>query len=242
MDPYGSGSWGPPHGHPGPPQGIPHWCERPGRSTDPERIPQCPGSLRQLNECPGGLRDCSSLRQMDTCGLRQMDSCSSLRQMESCNRMDSCGSLRQMDSCGSLRQMDSCASLRQIDECPGSLRHLDTPCRGSLRHIPETCPGPIRQLADPGCHGSLRQLDSPFQMSCPVHSPYRFRFANGGPEYYSHHQVFQSMFSISLISLFVMFVKIVIQLTASRNTNRLTKRLAHIQILLLAALPLGRAA
>lgn len=39
-----------------------------------------------------------------------------------------------------------------------------------------------------GCHsGSLRQLDSPYHVTCPVHSPYRYRFANGGPEFYGHH-------------------------------------------------------
>jgi hypothetical protein len=29
-------------------------------------------------------------------------------------------------------------------------------------------------------------MDSPYRITCPVHSPYRFRFANGGPDYYGH--------------------------------------------------------
>jgi hypothetical protein len=29
-------------------------------------------------------------------------------------------------------------------------------------------------------------MDSPYRITCPVHSPYRFRFANGGLDYYSH--------------------------------------------------------
>lgn len=105
-------------------------------------------------------------------------------------------SLRHLDSCGSLRHLGSCASLRHADDCaqrgmpgdcrPGSLRHLPD-CQapgaylGSLRHIPDCQP--------PGYHGSLRQLDSPFHPTCPVHSPFRFRCANGGPEYYGLHQV-----------------------------------------------------
>ena len=38
--------------------------------------------------------------------------------------------------------------------------------------------------------GPLRQVDSPFHAACPVHSPFRFRFVNGGPDYHHpHHQV-----------------------------------------------------
>ncbi|KAK9879251.1 hypothetical protein WA026_004101 [Henosepilachna vigintioctopunctata] len=33
-----------------------------------------------------------------------------------------------------------------------------------------------------------RQLnDSSFNLSCPVHSPFRFRFANGGPDFQHNH-------------------------------------------------------
>lgn len=50
------------------------------------------------------------------------------------------------------------------------------PLGGGIGGALGSCPG-----------GSLRQLDSPYHVTCPVHSPYRFRFANGGPEYYGHH-------------------------------------------------------
>ncbi|GJQ72707.1 hypothetical protein Trydic_g1364 [Trypoxylus dichotomus] len=41
--------------------------------------------------------------------------------------------------------------------------------------------------------GPYRQVESPFHASCPVHSPFRFRYINGGPEYYHHsHQVCSS--------------------------------------------------
>lgn len=186
MDPY-SGTWsGRSHGH---------WCDIP-RQTNDQGYPSnhrqesynrldCRNESCNRLEASGRMdsslslrMDCNPMRQIDP--LRAMESCSSLRQMEGC-------SMRPMDSC-SLRQMDSCSSLRQMqmEEC--SMRPVD--CRGSLRHIPEACPAQIRQLAEPpGCHGSLRQLDSPFHPTCPVHSPFRFRFANGGPEYYTHHQV-----------------------------------------------------
>jgi hypothetical protein len=29
-------------------------------------------------------------------------------------------------------------------------------------------------------------MDSPYRITCPVHSPYRLRFTNGGLDYYSH--------------------------------------------------------
>lgn len=32
-------------------------------------------------------------------------------------------------------------------------------------------------------------LDSPYRITCPVHSPYRFRFANGGQDYYGRQVV-----------------------------------------------------
>ncbi|KAF5281079.1 hypothetical protein FQR65_LT14854 [Abscondita terminalis] len=38
----------------------------------------------------------------------------------------------------------------------------------------------------------LRQVDSPFHATCPVHSPFRFRYVNGGPDYYSHHQIYSA--------------------------------------------------
>lgn len=78
LDPYGAGGWAPqPHSLYGAAGGPPHWCERPGRSSDPVT--------------PVG--------------------------------------------------------------------------------------GPLRQAAD-----------SPFHATCPVHSPFRFRFVNGGPDFHLHHQ------------------------------------------------------
>lgn len=174
--------------------------------------PDC-GSRRNLVEECGSRRnlvdDCGSRRNLvDDCGSRRNlvmePDCGSLRR--NLEMEPQCGSLRHIDgSCGSLRQIDPCGSLRQIDpeqieRCPSSMR-ID--CRGSLRHISESgCPGSLRQLADPGCHGSLRQLDSPYHhMTCPVHSPFRYRFANGGPEFFSHHQVkiFKNYFILCLL-------------------------------------------
>lgn len=40
--------------------------------------------------------------------------------------------------------------------------------------------------------GSRREItsDSPYHhVTCPVHSPFRYRYANGGPDYYDQHQV-----------------------------------------------------
>lgn len=209
MDPYGSGSWGP-H-HPGA-QGAPHWCDRPGRSQDPG----CPGSMRGLNECQGTLRrnldECGTLRRNlvdPDCGSRRNlvmePDCGSLRR--NLEMEPQCGSLRHIEgSCGSLRQIDPCGSLRQMDpdqieRCASSMRQMDSVCRGSMRHISESgCPGSLRQLADPGCHGSLRQLDSPYHhVTCPVHSPFRYRFTNGGPEFFGHHQVYKNLNNIYLV-------------------------------------------
>ncbi|KAE8750292.1 hypothetical protein FOCC_FOCC003100 [Frankliniella occidentalis] len=36
-----------------------------------------------------------------------------------------------------------------------------------------------------GLHGPLPHLVETYRNSCPVHSPYRFHFANGGPSYFS---------------------------------------------------------
>ncbi|KAK6628198.1 hypothetical protein RUM43_002010 [Polyplax serrata] len=33
-------------------------------------------------------------------------------------------------------------------------------------------------------HPGQKLIDSPFRLSCPVHSPYRFRFVNGGPDFF----------------------------------------------------------
>lgn len=40
--------------------------------------------------------------------------------------------------------------------------------------------------------GPMRQVESPFHASCPIHSPFRFRMINGGPDFhqtYHPHQV-----------------------------------------------------
>lgn len=196
-----------------------HWCDRSGRPQQvtelPPHVPPPPGHHASPREC--AVASCGSMRTIDACG-RQIDQCGrqidcGSRSIDSCGRgiegcgqtIDGCGSLRQMDSCSSLRQFDSCASLRQIDSC-SSLRQTVDDCCGrqpiecprlagsSLRHIPEASCAPVggslRQLAaEPGYHGSLRQLDSPYHLTCPVHSPFRFRYANGGPDFFGHHQV-----------------------------------------------------
>ncbi|PSN33566.1 hypothetical protein C0J52_28060 [Blattella germanica] len=48
---------------------------------------------------------------------------------------------------------------------------------------PRWGPIPGSSSSTPGPHPVV---DSPYRITCPVHSPYRFRFANGGPDYYGH--------------------------------------------------------
>lgn len=60
---------------------------------------------------------------------------------------------------------------------------------GGPTHWCEQRPGrssdPVTPVGD-----AFRQVDSPFHATCPVHSPFRFRYINGGPDYYPpHHQV-----------------------------------------------------
>lgn len=45
---------------------------------------------------------------------------------------------------------------------------------------------PVFRAHDFHGHSAQKLMDSPFRFSCPVHSPYRFRYANGGPDYFGH--------------------------------------------------------
>lgn len=45
---------------------------------------------------------------------------------------------------------------------------------------------PIFRSHDFHAHPSQKLVDSPFRFSCPVHSPFRFRYVNGGPDYFGH--------------------------------------------------------
>lgn len=63
--------------------------------------------------------------------------------------------------------------------------------------------GPLRWSDRPGrssdpvtpVGGPIRQVDSPFHASCPVHSPFRFRLVNGGPDFHQMYHPHQVIFA-----------------------------------------------
>lgn len=51
-------------------------------------------------------------------------------------------------------------------------------------------------------HPSQKVMESPFRFSCPVHSPYRFRFVNGGPDFFGQQVRYkQNVLSMGVINI-----------------------------------------
>lgn len=88
-----------------------------------------------------------------------------------------------IQSGGSLRQVASQPPASKLDPYGG----LGTPSHGlpaawGPRWVPVAMP-----MAQSIGHSHAHAQEGPYRITCPVHSPYRYRFLNGAPDFYGHH-------------------------------------------------------